>query len=253
MIEASMIEASIFGALLIIMLSVNFYHRNKLAKRRAAKRQRGINQLSQILELMQKMQRHRGLCANLQQNQSEQHRLSQEIDALWSPLLKSDYSGNPTHIRLQHINWQKISASPDNSFMPHCQLIEKLLHELTVIADTCSLTAQETNHDNQNLWHNVLKRPQFAESLGRLRALGNKAASLGQCPADVRVQLLYQLQNLESTQLDRCNTRQIVTLINNEILTPEKIQIEPRIYFDQLTLAIDEQLAITREHLNQLS
>ncbi|MEM5535179.1 hypothetical protein WNY58_02125 [Neptuniibacter pectenicola] len=248
-----MIEAGIFSALLFVMISANLYHRSKLAKRRAIKRQRGISQLSLILELIQKMQRHRGLCANLTQNQTEQRRLSMDIDYLWSSLISEDYAGNLIRVKRQQINWQAISAAPENSFMPHCQLIEKLLHELTVIADTCSLTAQERNHDNQNLWHNVLKRPQFAESLGRLRALGNKAASLGHCPADIRVQLLYQLQNIEKHQIEGGNTRQIITLINNEILTPEQISIEPRVYFNQLTQAIDEQLSITRDHLSQLS
>ena len=249
-----MIEAAIFTALLIIVVAANLFHRQKMTKRRAFKRQRGIAQLSQILELIQRIQRHRGLCANLQgDNLADQRRLNREISQLWSPLLSPDYDGNKNRIKFQQESWQQISDSPENSFMPHCLLIEKLLYELTIIADTCSLTAVDPKQDNQDIWQNVLQRPHFAESLGRLRALGNKAASLGECPADVRVQLLYQLQNLEKDPLEQSNTGPIIRLIHDEILAPEKIEIAPQAYFTRLTQAIDEQLQITREHLNQLS
>lgn len=249
-----MIEASIVSGLLILVIGVNFFHRQKLAKRRALKRQRGISQLSQILELIQRIQRHRGLCANLSgENLLEQRRLSQEINHLWTPLLDTGYGGNKNRIKIQQKNWQKICDTPESSFMPHCLLIEKLLYELTIIADTCSLTAVDPKADHQDIWQNVLQRPHFAETLGRLRALGNKAASLGECPADVRIQLLYQLQNLKQNPLDRCNTGPIVSLIQDEILAPEKIEITPQAYFTRLTQAIDEQLQITREHLNQLN
>lgn len=249
-----MIELIILSTLILIVLAANVHHRNKLARRRQLKRLRGIKQLSQLLELIQKIQRHRGLCANLTgDNLHEQRHINNEITHLWSPLVGPEYDGNVNRIQHQQQRWQEISNTPENSFMAHCWLIEKLLYELTIIADTCSLTALDPQNNNQDLWQNVLQRPHFAETLGRLRALGNKAASLGECPADIRVQLLFQLQNLEQIQPDDSDISPILTFIEDEILAPETIQITPQHYFTRLTQAIDEQLQITREHLSQLN
>lgn len=248
-----MIELGIFAFLVIVLLGASFYNRYKLRVRRAAKTQRGIEQLTAVLSLIQRLQRHRGLCANLNDsNRAEQQQLSHEINQYWSPLLDRSYGGNVKRVNVQHSNWQKIETQPLNSFMAHCDLIEKLLHELTVIADTCSLTADNNNHDTEELWQNLLQRPHFAETLGRLRALGTKAAAAGNCSADVRVQLQYQLQNLDKETIDRKNDLPIKTMVNDEILTPDKIVIDSRVYFNNLTNAIDNQIQITREYLEQL-
>ncbi|MGB0282372.1 MAG: hypothetical protein ACPGAE_09380 [Neptuniibacter sp.] len=248
-----MIELGIFALLVIVLLGASFYNRHKLRVRRAEKTQRGIQQLTAVLSLIQRLQRHRGLCANLNDsNRAEQQQLSHEINQHWSPLLDRNYGGNVKRVNIQHNNWQKIETQPLNSFMAHCDLIEKLLHELTVIADTCSLTADNNNHDTEELWQNLLQRPHFAETLGRLRALGTKAAASGQCSADVRVQLQYQLQNLDKETIDRKNDLPIKTMVNDEILTPDKIVIDSRVYFNNLTNAIDNQIQITREYLEQL-
>lgn len=248
-----MIELAIFSLLIVVLIGASLYNRQKLRARRAAKTKRGIAQLTDILSLIQRLQRHRGLCANLSNgNRAEQQQLSHEINQLWQPLLDASYGGNVKRVNVQHNNWRKIESQPLNSFMAHCDLIEKLLHELTVIADTCSLTADNNNHDTEELWQNLLQRPHFAETLGRLRALGTKAAASGQCSADVRVQLQYQLQNLDKETIDRKNDQPIKAMVNDEILSPDKIVIDSRVYFNNLTQAIDNQIQITREYLEKL-
>lgn len=248
-----MMELGLFAFLIAILIGASWYNRRKLRIRRAEKAQRGINQLTDVLNLIQRLQRHRGLCANLSDaNRTEQQQLSREINQFWQPLLGQGYGGNVKRVSIQHSNWQKIESQPLNSFMAHCDLIEKLLHELTVIADTCSLTADNNSHDTDELWQNLLQRPHFAETLGRLRALGTKAAAAGHCAADVRVQLQYQLQNLEKETIDRKDDLPIKTMVNDEILGPEQIMIDSRVYFNNLTRAIDNQIQITREYLEQL-
>ncbi|WP_286237214.1 hypothetical protein [Neptuniibacter halophilus] len=249
-----MIELISLSVLILITLGASLYHRKKMRQRLNTRLLRGIDQLTRLLELIQRIQRHRGLCANLNgQNNTEQRNLSSEIEPLWNALLGPDYDGDHNRIRLQHQRWQQICANPADSFMSHCLLIEKLLNELTVIADTCSLTADNTHFDTQRLWQNLLQRPYFAETLGRLRALGNRAAALGHCPADIRVQILYQLQNLKASELFTAELEKVSELVQQEILTPEQIQIEPRVYFSHMTQAIDDQIQITRDHLGQLN
>ena len=248
-----MIEIGIIVALIVAILIASYFSRTKLREQRQKKARKGIKELSSLLDLIQRLQRHRGICANLSlNNQADQQALSDDIEKIWQKLLVNDYGGNVKRIRVQNQNWTAIAASPANSFMPHCDLIEKLLHELTVIADICSLTASNNKHDNADLWRNILKRPQFAETLGKLRALGNKAASQKRCSAEVRIQLQYQLLNLRSNSLFDSNTKSIVDLVTNEILSPEVIQIEPRVYFNLLTQAIDQQIELTRNHLDRL-
>ncbi|MGH1461321.1 MAG: hypothetical protein ACRBB6_04730 [Neptuniibacter sp.] len=248
-----MIELSILLLLVIVLIFASWYNRRKLKARRAAKTQRGISQLTDVLNLIQRLQRHRGLCANLNDsNRAEQQQLCREINQYWQPLLDKNYGGNIKRVNIQHNNWKVIEAQPLNSFMAHCDLIEKLLHELTVIADTCSLTANNNQHDTEELWQNLLQRPHFAETLGRLRALGTKASSVGHCSADVRVQLQYQLQNLDKELIDRKEDQPIKAMVTDEILTPEKIMIDSRVYFNNLTRAIDNQIQITCEYLEQL-
>lgn len=249
-----MIELIIVALLILVLIGASLYNRHKLKTRRFEKAQRGKAQLTDVLNLIQRIQRHRGLCANLNDsNRAEQQQLSNEINQYWQPLLAKSYGGNIKRVNAQHQNWRVIESNPANSFMAHCDLIEKLLHELTVIADTCSLTANNNLHDTDELWRNLLQRPHFAETLGRLRALGTKAASAGFCTADVRVQLQYQLQNLEKEQIDRKDSTSIVTMVNDEILTPDQIVIDSRVYFNNLTRAIDGQIQITQEYLEQLS
>jgi hypothetical protein len=248
------IELIILGVLVTVLIGVNFYSRQRLRKRRYEKTQRGIEQLTALLDLIQRLQRHRGLCANLNEsNQAEQMQLSSEINRHWQPLLAKTYCGNIKRVNLQHENWKQIVLNPQNSFLAHCDLITKLLHELSVIADTCALTAHNSHFDTAELWQNLLKRPYFAETLGRIRALGTKAASNGQCSADLRVQLQYQLQNLDKEPIDPREVEQIKALVNEELLTPEQIRIEPKVYFNRLTQAIDNQIQVTRDYLQQLS
>ncbi|MGB0205722.1 MAG: hypothetical protein ACPF9K_11815 [Neptuniibacter sp.] len=72
-----MIELGIFALLVIVLLGASFYNRHKLRVRRAEKTQRGIQQLTAVLSLIQRLQRHRGLCANLNDsNRAEQQQLS---------------------------------------------------------------------------------------------------------------------------------------------------------------------------------
>ena len=249
-----MLELALIMALTLCIMLVSFYSRAKLKRKRRQKTLRGIAELSKVLDLIQRLQRHRGLCANLTgDNLIQQKQLSIEIDQIWLSLLDKSYGGNQKRIHIQHKNWLNLQANPKDSFMPHCELIEKLLHELTVIADVCSLTASNNAYDCDDLWRNLLKRPQFAETLGRLRALGNKASSLKHCPADVKVQLQYQLANLRSHELYDDDAKQIEQLVVQEVLAPEVIQIEPRVYFNRVTQAIDQQIQRTREHLQQLS
>ena len=248
-----MIELGIALGLLLLIACSSLYNRRKLRGKRQSKAAKGIQQLSSVMDLIQRLQRHRGLCANLSDsNQAEQQQLSLEVDNLWAPLLDEHYGGNKKRVQIQHINWQKIQSSPVNSFMPHCELIEKLLHELTVIADGCSLTATNNGHDNQDLWKNLLKRPHYAESLARIRGLGNKAASLGHCPAAIRVQLQYLLLQMKENPVGDLKQNQIEELVREEILEPTQITIEPRVYFSRLTQAIDEQIQQTLSHLQQL-
>lgn len=249
-----MIEAAIVLALVTLIAGCSLYNRKKLRRRRQQKAQRGIDQLSALLDLIQQLQRHRGMCANLtDSNRNEQQQLSHQIENFWAPLNEESYGGNKKRISLQYDEWQKIKGTPENSFMAHCELIEKLLHELTVIADGCSLTATNNGHNNQDLWQNLLLRPQYAESLARVRGLGNKAASLGHCPAAVRVQLQYLLLQMDENPVGSLQQKQIAELVREEILEPSNIQIEPRVYFARLTQAIDEQIQQTLNHLHQLS
>ena len=248
-----MIETIIFIGLIALIISANLYNKFRLQRKNHAKLQKGIYQLSLLLSLIQNLQRHRGVCANLDpNNRQQQQRLSAEINSIWDSLISPEYDGNQTRLHIQKRNWEALAAQPENSFMPHCQLIEMLLNELNVIADTCSLTSTQTNINHSELWQNLLERPMFAESLGKLRALGNKAASLGYCPADIRVQLHYQLQCLANNSMDSRTCIEIKSLIEKEILEPEKIHIEPRVYFQRMTQAIDAQIQITLEHLNEL-
>lgn len=248
-----MIEIIIFAGLILLVISANLYNKFRLKQKKRAKLQKGINQLSLLLNLIQNLQRHRGVCANLDNNnRHQQQHLSTEINSIWEALISPEYDGNQTRLHIQKRNWDALIAQPENSFMQHCQLIEMLLNELNVIADTCSLTSTQANINHIELWQNLLERPMFAESLGKLRALGNKAASLGYCPADIRVQLHYQLQCLTNNSMDSTISREIKSLIEKEILEPEKIHIEPSVYFQRMTQAIDAQIQLTLEHLNEL-
>lgn len=248
-----MIEIIIFSLLCSLFLCLHLISRSKARQKLFAKTALGISQLTSVLDLIQHLQRHRGVCASLTSDtRMEQQQLSHQTDRLWIALQSDDYCGNPSRIRLQLQNWQTIKHKPENSFMAHCELIEKLLHELTEIADHCALTADNSPFDQEALWQNLIRRPHHAESLARLRGLGAKAARDGRCQASVRVQLQYLLQQMKSDPI--ANGKQLETeqLVSEQILQPAQISIDPGFYFAQLTRLIDEQIQMTRLHLQQL-
>ncbi|MFW1676869.1 hypothetical protein ACFVYJ_03695 [Pontibacter sp. JAM-7] len=248
-----MIEIAIVTLLCSLFIGLHLFSRHKSRLRLQAQTQIGITQLTAVLDLIQQLQRHRGLCASLSDdNRMEQQQLSREIDRLWQPLQVADYCGKPSRVRIQHQHWQQIRQNPENSFMPHSELIEKLLHELTEIADYCALTAENSLFDQEALWQNLIRRPHHAESLARLRGLGAKSAREGRCQASVRVQLQYLLQQMKSDPIANGKQMETERLVSEQILQPDQISIDPGMYFSQLSRLIDEQIQITRTHLQQL-
>jgi hypothetical protein len=249
-----MMTFSIAAGILLLTLAVSFYNRQKLRRQRQEKVAQGIAQLTLLLELIRDMQRHRGYCAGLpDKNQQEQQQLSEQVDALWNNVLSDDYCGNIQRVQSQYEHWQGIKHAPTDSFMRHCELIEKLLYELTVIADRCLLTAANGRFESQSIWHHLLTRPHHAEALARIRGLGNKAASQGHCAPATRVQLRYLLVQIKESPMEQGEQNQVEEFVTQEILTPRVITIEPKVYFERLTTAIDEQIEKTLIHLQQLN
>ncbi|MBY4675253.1 hypothetical protein [Marinobacterium arenosum] len=229
------------------------WHALNIARRRRQQVKQGIEQLALLLELVQLLQRHRGLCLNeAAVGGAEQRSLATQIDQHWRELSGNGYPGDRQRLAQQAHHWQQLRPGHADSFQQHCRLIDQLLHELTVVADNSTLTAMTDQAASRQLWDNLLYRPYYAEALGRIRGLGSLAARTGHCSARLRVQLQYLGRELACYQLADSRSQQVLALLNEQILRPTTIDMEAQRFFAQMSAFIDEQIQLTQGYLVRL-
>lgn len=205
---------------------------------RAQHHQQGLQRtLLLCLELLQRIQKHRGLGGqNTAQARQQCQSLAAEIDTLWRDLPAAALA-----LAELRSTWQPLRQQPGD-FEGHCQLIEQLL-ELTQLFELqlCGLHREPPG---------IARDCRELEELARLRGLAVRGAGAGRCPLPLQVQLRYLSLRLQARAARHNALARALDRLQRQLIDPPRVLIAPAECFNLLTPLIDEQLGQLRQRLS---
>ncbi|MGA6096917.1 hypothetical protein ACPESN_03455 [Stutzerimonas marianensis] len=187
-----------------------------------------IQALQMALEVLQFVQKHRGLGGQRDAAAVAQRLdVANRIDRLWQ-----DWQGEENRPAMRAL-WQQIRQNP-TEFEPHCILIEQLLESIHVLE---LRLAYQGNPQVTGLCDAC----RALEDLGRLRGLAVRAANFETCPLDMQVQMRYLCQRLADPIGGNTLTKLVEHLQRNLIDAP-RVSLAPADCYALITPIIDERL-----------
>ncbi|GAB6387148.1 hypothetical protein [Stutzerimonas marianensis] len=205
-------------------------HLSRVAADRHRKRisAKDIQALQMALEVLQFVQKHRGLGGQRDAAAVAQRLdVANRIDRLWQ-----DWQGEENRTAMRAL-WQQIRQNP-TEFEPHCILIERLLESIHVLE---LRLAYQGNPQVTGLCDAC----RALEDLGRLRGLAVRAANFETCPLDMQVQMRYLCQRLADPIGGNTLTKLVEHLQRNLIDAP-RVSLAPAECYALITPIIDERL-----------
>ncbi len=216
------------GALLILVIVYRYY-----AKRREARHSQALRPaLMHCLEVLQRVQKHRGLGGQRTSEARQQCRQqAQELDNLWRNPPQAAHELKETLPA-----WQALRNEPSD-FDSHCRLIDRLLTLIQVLE--LRLT------ENVDIAHGCRE----LEDLGRLRGLAVRSANELRCPLPMQIQLRYLTQRLQGRASTSRTLAMALERLRLQLIEPLQVAISPAECYALLTPLIDEQLGQLRQRL----
>ncbi|NQD91118.1 hypothetical protein HP532_00450 [Pseudomonas sp. CrR25] len=194
-------------------------HRQTLTRLESATLQRS-------LELLQTLQKHRGLGAQQDiTSVSQRNALARQLDQLWL-----NWPGPSLQLAPLQQDWPQLRRKPAD-FAAHCRMIEALL---TVIEQLEDRLCERDNPELRGLGEAC----RVLEDLGRLRGLAVRAANYGRCPAGLQAQMRYLCQRLA----DPASSEPLLSLLQrleHELIDAPRARMTPHDCFALLTPLID--------------
>lgn len=222
------ITLSLGFALLLLALLYRQHARNRARRHSRAQ----LQALVHSLEMLQRLQKHRGLGGQTGSTTRAQCQvLAAELDGLWRDL-------PPAAAELDELRpaWQSLRAHPED-FDGHCRLIERLL------------TAMQLLELRQGEDIDIAHSCRELEELARLRGLAVRGAGEARCPLPLQVQLRYLSLRLQRQAAPHSALAQALERLHRQLIEPLRVAIAPQECFELLTPLIDEQLGALRQRL----
>jgi len=215
------------GALLL--LSATAWSR--LARRRRQGTQDRLHKdaLQLALELLQNLQKHRGLGPlNDAQSLRQRAAIAQQLDQLWQRWPSAE-----RRLPALAAAWPTLRGQPAD-FNGHCQLIEQLLEAI-------QLLELRLGEQQAQVSTGLAEACRALEDLGRLRALAVRAANHQRCPLELQIQMRYLCQRLAGPACEQ-RIREVIGRLERELIGAPKVRLAPMDCFALLTPIIDERL-----------
>jgi hypothetical protein len=220
----------------LALLAANSWMLLARRRRQRARERLYNNSLQLALELLQNLQKHRGL-GPLKDAQSQDQRaaIARQLDRLWQ--------GWPSAAqRLPDLgtSWPALRAQPAD-FNGHCQLIEQLLEAI-------QLLELRLGEHHAQATAGISEACRSLEDLGRLRAFSVRAANHPRCPLELQIQMRYLCQRLAGPSCEQ-QIRTVIERLDRELIGAAQIRLAPMDCFALLTPIIDERLQGLRASL----
>lgn len=254
-----LISALLMGIFLILYRRMRQQQQKQLSS--------NIDQLKLLRVLLTDFQKHRGLsAAQLSGDTSLQGELSNTRNRLEESIKKAlQLTTSHTEVWHQLVNQWKIirqdsTITPTSNLLNHHRLIRNTIFLIEDIAADLHLGSRQTELSYLNcIWREVV---QTAEWTGQARALGTGIVAAQSSSAAERVRLRFlhekikELSAIAFTTLEQSDAihlelqqpkqrvNQFLLCLEQELLNCEKPQIEPKVYFEQATLAINDLLGM---------
>ena len=233
--------------------------------------QQGVEFLMPLRKAMDAIQRHRGTAQiAIRGDAAAQGRLAgitAEADLALNGL--NDVASKFPDMALQgrarqlQSQWKELSGAKLDakaSFSKHTELIEGALSFFKAVADASNLTLDPELETYYLMDTVVFNAPEVVEHLGRVRALASGAAARKELPAELRLDLIVQLQLMVDHEeaihdalekIAKVNpqyaglkvkvvefgnaAKEARALLDRELLSVAAITIEPKLIFDALS------------------
>lgn len=194
--------------------------------------------LRRSLDLLQALQRHRGLGAQLDDTSRElRHEQARMLDQLWL-----DWPDDSLQLPPLHQDWPQLRRKPAD-FSAHCRMIEGLLAVIEQLEDRLCL--------REYLGLRGLGQACRAlEDLARLRGLSIRAANYPRCPVGLKMQIRFLCQRLHSPDNGE-PLQNLLARLEHELIDTAQISLTPHDCFALFTPLIDEHLQVLRHTLSQ--
>ncbi len=182
--------------------------------------------LQRALELLQHLQKHRGLGAQQDiVSVSQRNAIARQLDQLWL-----NWPGPSLQLAPLQEDWPRLRRNPAD-FSAHCQLVEGLLKVIEQLEERLSLTAGELGGLGQAC--------RVLEDLARLRGLAVRASNYKHCPTGLQQQMRQLCQKLDQPH-NTAPLQQLLQRIEHDLIAAPQVQLAPGECFALFAPAIEE-------------
>ncbi len=205
-------------------------HLSRVAAERHRKRLSAtdVQALQHSLEILQFVQKHRGLGGQPDAAAAAQRlEVASHIDRLWQ-----EWKGDENRPAMRAL-WQQIRQNPAD-FEPHCILIEQLLESIHV------LELRLVFQGNRQV-SGLCEACRALEDLGRLRGLAVRAANFEKCPLDMQIQMRYLCLRL-TDPISGDSLHNLIEHLECNLIDAPRVSLAPAECYALITPIIDERL-----------
>ena len=224
--EATLILLSLLVPLLA--LGYGLAHRTQKRLRNASK-QADTEIVQRCLDLLQALQKHRGLGAQQDADGiAQRHALAQQLDGLWL-----DWSGASMQLPPLQQHWPQLRRKPAD-FDAHCRLIETLLTVIEQLED-------RLYRQHHPRIRGLGEACRSLEDLARLRGLAVRAANYERCPPGLQMQLRFLCKRMLDQEQDS-HLLALIERLQSDLIESAQIRLAPGECFALLTPLIEQRL-----------
>lgn len=215
-------------ALGIILLTLGQYLSQHAERRHAlALGKLQSRTLQRCLELLQALQKHRGLGAQQDiVSVSQRNALARQLDELWL-----NWPGASLQLPTLQQHWPLLRRKPAD-FEAHSRLIDGLLEVIEQLEDRlCRHPAIR----------GLGEACRALEDLARLRGLAVRAANYSRCPPGLQVQMRALCARLDEREVDQ-PLHALLERLRQELIEAPQVRLAPADCFALLTPLIEQRL-----------
>lgn len=185
--------------------------------------------LQRCLELLQALQKHRGLGAQQDiASVSQRNALARQLDELWL-----NWPGASLHLPALQQHWPLLRRKPAD-FEAHSRLIDALLEVIEQLEDRLY---QQRHPAIRGLGEAC----RALEDLARLRGLAVRAANYSRCPPGLQTQMRSLCARLDERELDQ-PLQPLLERLRQELIDAPQVRLAPADCFALLTPLIEQRL-----------
>ncbi|MBA4244237.1 MAG: hypothetical protein C0452_09980 [Pseudomonas sp.] len=185
--------------------------------------------LQRCLELLQALQKHRGLGAQQDiHSVSQRNALARQLDELWL-----NWPGTSLQLPPLQQHWPLLRRKPAD-FEAHSRLIDALLEVIEQLEDRLY------QHQHPAI-RGLGEACRALEDLARLRGLAVRAANYSRCPAGLQMQMRFLCERLDTQSPDQ-TLHALLERLRQELIESPQVRLAPADCFALLTPLIDQRL-----------